>query len=787
MPLWCFLPFCTSPVVAQTPDARNYHADLLLNLGIRQHKTGQFPAAIESLQKALALYQSLGDAKGVANCLSSLGDTYFSLGRYSETAIFYQQSLEIRQGIGDRAGELESLLGLSNAYLYLGQEQDAKTLKQQAEALRREIGNPKRQAAFLNNLALDSRSQGQYQQAIAFHQQQLKLAREIGDRKLEAESLEKLAQAYELSGQPQKAIELYQQQLEIAQKSKNPEQEASALNQIATVHNSQGQLPQAIELYQQQLEIARKSKNAEREASALNQLATAYESQGQYEKAIELYQQQLDTAKKSSNSLAEGTALNKLALAFLKSNNPTEAQPKLIEALKVWDAIRAKLGSNDNYFAEQATTHRLLQQTLIAQKQPEAALEMAEQGRMKAIVQLLGLRFTSEPVGTGLKAAPPSMTLPNIVAIKQIAKAQKATIVEYSIISERELYAWVIQPTGEIVFRSIDINPPKAVYPISSLKEVVGNSLESIGVKNKNSKNAAASPEKNQSLLQLYQVLIKPIKDLLPKDAKARVIFIPDKELYFVPFPALVDIRGKHLIEKHTILTSPAIQILALTKQQRQRVSGDKVLVFGNPTMPNVTVAIAQPPQSLPPLLRGEQEALEIAELLKTQPLIGNQATKSAFLQQLPKARRIHLATYGLLDEVKRQGVPGGIAFAPSGNDDGILTAAEILNLYQPLKPSPLKAELVVLSAGNTGRGNLAGDGLISLSTSLISAGVPSIILSLGSASDASTTDLMVEFYRQLKQTGDKAQALRQAMLSTVKKYPNSKQWAAFTLIGEAQ
>ncbi|HAJ63719.1 MAG TPA: hypothetical protein DCP31_34525 [Cyanobacteria bacterium UBA8543] len=57
--------------------------------------------------------------------------------------------------------------------------------------------------------------------------------------------------------------------------------------------------------------------------------------------------------------------------------------------------------------------------------------------------------------------------------------------------------------------------------------------------------------------------------------------------------------------------------------------------------------------------------------------------------------------------------------------------------------------------------------------------------MSLGSAPDASTGYLMTKFYQQLKQTGDKAQALRQAMLSTMKQYPNSKKWAGFTLIGE--
>lgn len=52
---------------------------------------------------------------------------------------------------------------------------------------------------------------------------------------------------------------------------------------------------------------------------------------------------------------------------------------------------------------------------------------------------------------------------------------------------------------------------------------------------------------------------------------------------------------------------------------------------------------------------------------------------------------------------------------------------------------------------------------------------------------DASTAELMVEFYRNWRDRKlDKAQALRQAMLTTMKTHPNPKNWAAFTLIGEA-
>jgi CHAT domain-containing protein len=269
------------------------------------------------------------------------------------------------------------------------------------------------------------------------------------------------------------------------------------------------------------------------------------------------------------------------------------------------------------------------------------------------------------------------------------------------------------------------------------------------------------------------------------------------------------------LIEKHTILTAPSIQVLQLTRQQWERLKeqglsplqGKNAVIVGNPTMPTMSLIPGEPPQQLSPLPNSEKEAVAIANLLNTQALIGDQATKTAIMPQLPNARLIHLATHGLLDDIRGLGsaialapdpteprpvtlasVPGqGEAtrrFAPGagelGTINGLLTAEEILDLK-------LNAELVVLSACDTGRGRITGDGVIGLSRALISAGVPSVIVSLWAVGDAPTADLMTAFYQYLQQNPDKAQALRQAMLTTMKDHPNPVDWAAFTLIGEAE
>ncbi|MEM6427212.1 MAG: CHAT domain-containing protein, partial [Cyanobacteria bacterium P01_D01_bin.128] len=81
----------------------------------------------------------------------------------------------------------------------------------------------------------------------------------------------------------------------------------------------------------------------------------------------------------------------------------------------------------------------------------------------------------------------------------------------------------------------------------------------------------------------------------------------------------------------------------------------------------------------------------------------------------------------------------------------------------------------------------ITGDGVVGLSRALITAGVPSVVVSLWAVPDAPTADLMSEFYRQLSQGQTKTQALRQAMLLTLEKNPNPRDWAAFTLIGAAE
>ncbi len=98
-----------------------------------------------------------------------------------------------------------------------------------------------------------------------------------------------------------------------------------------------------------------------------------------------------------------------------------------------------------------------------------------------------------------------------------------------------------------------------------------------------------------------------------------------------------------------------------------------------------------------------------------------------------------------------------------------------------------LVARLVVLSACNTGRGRVTGDGVVGLSRAFIAAGVPSVIVSLWTVPDTPTSSLMTTFYQHLRASPDKARALRLAVLATLRRHPDPVDWAGFTLVGNAR
>jgi len=795
----------------------------LIDLGITCDFLGEYLKAIDCYEQSLEIARKIGGQSGKVGkgrCLGNLGKTYSSLGKYYEAVDCQKQSLEIAQKFKNHHAIATALGNLGFNFYSLGRYDKAIDYHQQQLKLVKEIIPRLTEGKVDNNLFLGSREAinefkkeqinalgslglvlyaiGEEKQAMAHYQESLDIAREIKARFEEANNLANIAAAYcNFSGKYDEAIKYFKQSLTIYHELHSLFGEACSLSGLGMVYRAKGKYQQAMKYYQQALNITQEIGTRAWEANYLANLGMTCNLLRQYPQAIEYEQKAVAIAREISARRGEGFALNELGYALLNSGHLTQAENKLRDAMEVRESLRGGLkdAHKVSLFDKQLDTYSLLQQAIVLQYRPNEALEIAERSRARAFVELLYERLSVKPVGiTDELSLKQTIDPLNLEQIQQIAKEQKATIVEYSIINLDHLFIWVIKPTGEITFRPVHLQPLRQEQN-TSLSDLVTQARESLGVEDKLRDATLTANQEiplpirhiSEPLRQLHQYLIEPIASLLPTDPNAHVIFIPQGSLFLVPFPALQDANGKFLIEHHTILTAPSIQTLELTRQQRQRVGpihespvqSQHALVVGNPTMP--TIPFTEPPQQLTPLPGSEAEAIAIASLLNTQAIIGDKATKVYIEKLMPKARLIHLATHGLLDDIKQLGVPGAIALAASGNDNGFLTAGEIYEMK-------LNAELVVLSACHSGQGKITGDGVVGLSRCLFAAGVPSVIVSLWSVGDDSTQFLMSEFYQNLQNGMNKAQALRQAMLTTIADYSEEPQcWAAFTMLGEAE
>ena len=284
--------------------------------------------------------------------------------------------------------------------------------------------------------------------------------------------------------------------------------------------------------------------------------------------------------------------MNNLGLTFLKNNQLGAAEATVRGSIKIRETIRSELVNNDHkasIFETQVSAYHLLQEVLVAQSKFDEALEISEMSRTRAFVELLQQTLLTNDVPANDQTN--KLSIPKI---QQIARDRNSTIVEYSIVESDIIYIWVIQPNGNITHRAANLEPFNQQN--QTLKQIILQTRISIGTNETDDEGNKIQPKSQYNrdktggfpLLQLlHQILIEPIIDLLPTDANNPIIFIPHYDLFLVPFAALQDSNNRYLIENHTILTSPSIQVLELTREHQNRVRGlrQAALIVGDPTI----------------------------------------------------------------------------------------------------------------------------------------------------------------------------------------------------------
>jgi CHAT domain-containing protein len=259
---------------------------------------------------------------------------------------------------------------------------------------------------------------------------------------------------------------------------------------------------------------------------------------------------------------------------------------------------------------------------------------------------------------------------------------------------------------------------------------------------------------------QLYTDLIAPVSKSL--EGIEDLIIIPDGVLSALPFEILLTEKTgseKNFGDLAYLFWDYQITYafsLATLKQQRSQSSVGRNIAFLGfaPSFENSGAAVlpsrACERNTLAPLLENAKEVKAIQNILGGKIAENTVASKQNFLSKAGKAKIIHLATHACVDD--NEPARSRIFFT-----DDHLYVHELYNL-------PLQADMVVLSACETGVGNFRrGEGVMSLARGFAASGAPSLTLSYWSVSDQSTSEIMQFYYQALKEGKPKHQALQAA------------------------
>ncbi len=269
---------------------------------------------------------------------------------------------------------------------------------------------------------------------------------------------------------------------------------------------------------------------------------------------------------------------------------------------------------------------------------------------------------------------------------------------------------------------------------------------------------------------------------------KKRLIVIPDNWISYLPMETLVtsyderemdqyDSPNVHyLFEDYTVSYDYSGSLLLKNMSSKPKGTSRKLLGLA----PSFRSPIADVERScssdeLYSLQCSQIEVKQLNDYFSGINFVGDSATTSRFIQTASDYQIIHLATHACIDS--ENPMLNKIFFA-----DDYLTNYDLYGLQ-------LNAELAVLSACNTGSGQLIkGEGVMSLSKGFIHAGVPSTVTSLWSVDDCATSTIMTKFYDNLKKGLRKDKALQQARVEYLaeadKAFQHPYYWGAFVHVG---
>ena len=782
---------------------------VLSNLGLVYASQTDFTRAIESFEKSVKLSESGGNKSGMAIDLYNLGNVYKLKGDYGNAMIFYQKSLNSSAEIGSPAGITAAVyINIADLMNSQGNYQQAQEYANKALGIFELMGEKYGISITLNVLGEAQYLQGQYLESIEFVEKAISLYQNLGDKLSAANGFRKIGENYLLLGNNAQATEYFRKAAETYESM--PDQKAIAGGMVSVLI-SEAKLKLSEKKFSEAQKAVESAKSYFGKFSEMrerwelfiitgqinrqmNQLPQARQS---FDKAIEIIEKQRSaitgTKEEEQRFFSDKiSAYVSMVDLLISLNNPAEAlvyaerakSRALLDVLQNGTVSFTKAMSSTEKAQEQQLKSELI--SLNTQISKESEREQIDKNRLADLQnQLAKKRLEFEDFQNRLYAAHPELKIQRgelkPITLEESARLlpdDKSALLEY-VVADDKIFLFVL---------SRQMNKPAVsikVYPIDIKQKNLAERAESF-----RSKIANGDLDFAQEARDLYHLLLKPAEAEF-KD-KTNLIIVPDNVLWNLPFQALQNTQSKYLIESAALSYAPSLTTLREMrgKNKNNLASGTTLLAFGNPTVGKDTSEIVKKvfmSEKLNPLPEAERLVNSLKQLYganKSKIFVGAEAREEIAKVESPKFQIIQFAAHGILNDISPMYSQIVLAQKQDNlNEDGLLEAWEMKDLN-------LNADLVILSACETARGRFtSGEGVIGMSWALFIAGAPATVASQWKVESSSTTELMLEFHRQLlsEKNISKAEALRRASFKLMKmpNYKHPSYWAGFVIVGD--
>ena len=821
-------------------------AATLTGIGLVHDTQGNYGQALEYYQKSLNLQEQLGDKDGVAEALLHIGMVHILQGNYALALEFYQKSLKMKEDSGNQAGIDTILNNIGIVHKEQGNYALALEFYQKSLKMNEEQGDKAGIAGMLINIGNVHRLQGNDAQALEFFQKSLTLYETLGRQGGIATSLNSIGVIHKAQGNKAQALEYYHRSLKLSEALGDRHGMAIALFNIGDFHLEESNYSLALEFYQKSLRIAEDMGEPNICFRCHWNIGVVYTAQRQREKAIAAYQKAIVLIETLRGQVAGGEReqqrffedkvrpYHAMVRLLIADNNLSQAfaYAERAKARVILDVLHsgkvniAKAMTETERERERALNNQLV--SLNAQIFRESQRSQPEPTRLANLkASLQKARLDYEAFQTSLYAAHPQLKVQRGEA-KPISLEEAGTLLPDAktallefVVTETKTYLFVLSSPEP---RTHNPKPVLKVYTLDIQQKDLGKRVTRF-----REQLASRDLRVRASARQLYDLLLKPAQTQW--QGKTNLVIVPDGVLWELPFQALQPRENHYLIEDATLSYAPSLTVLREMMKQRygqwltvngtakpppstinHQPSTMTLLAFGNPSLGKETVERVQlvhRGENLSPLPEAEKEVKALGQLYgatRSKVYVGADAREERVKSEAGVYRILHFATHGLLNDrtpmysqvLLAQSVSQRVNESTSQRDsrslthlpvdpltqaeDGLLEAWELMNLN-------LKADLAVLSACETARGRVgAGEGVIGLTWALFVAGCPTTVVSQWKVADSSTSQLMVEFHRQLPRQS-KAEALRQAQLKLMKdgRHAHPFYRAAFVLVGDGR